>query len=111
MTELQNDPDGYNYLVTHFHFADVYQGVQNKLSNPQVVQDDVSTKDSISRDDIDTVEQPTFTVEGDKTVVIEGSRLTMESTGLAEGIFYYKVTATDASGSSMTRRVGVCVRK
>ena len=56
-------------------------------------------------------EQPTFTVEGDKTVVIEGSRLTMESTGLAEGIFYYNVTATDASGSSMTRRVGVCVRK
>ena len=47
----------------------------------------------------------------DKTVVIEGSRLTMESTGLAEGIFYYNVTATDASGSSMTRRVGVCVRK
>ena len=56
-------------------------------------------------------EQPTFAVEGDKTVVIEGSRLTMESTGLAEGIFYYNVTATDASGSSMTRRVGICVRK
>lgn len=64
MTELQNDPDGYNYLVTHFHFADIYQGVQNKLSNPQVLQDDVSTKDSISRDDIDTVEQPTYTVNG-----------------------------------------------
>lgn len=64
MTELQNDPDGYNYLVTHFHFADIYRGVQNKLANPQVVQDDVSTKDVISRDDIDTVEQPTYTVNG-----------------------------------------------
>lgn len=64
MTELQNDPDGYNYLVTHFHFAEIFQGVQNKLSNPQVVQADVATKDSISRDDIDTVEQPTYTVNG-----------------------------------------------
>lgn len=64
MTELQNDPDGYNYLVTHFHFADIYRGVQNKLSNPQVVQDDVPTKDAVSRDEIDTVEQPTFTVNG-----------------------------------------------
>ena len=64
MTELQNDPDGYNYLITHFHFADIYQGVQNKLANPQVLQDDVATKDAISRDDIDTVEQPTFTVNG-----------------------------------------------
>lgn len=64
MTELQNDPDGYNYLITHFHFADIYRGVQNKLSNPQVVQADVATKDVISRDDIDTVEQPTFTVNG-----------------------------------------------
>ncbi len=64
MTELQNDPDGYNYLITHFHFADIYRGVQNKLSNPQVVQDDVPTKDAVSRDEIDTVEQPTFTVNG-----------------------------------------------
>lgn len=64
MTELQNDPDGYNYLVTHFHFAEIYQGVENKLANPQVVQDDVATKDVISRDDIDTVEQPTYTVNG-----------------------------------------------
>ena len=63
-TELQNDPDGYNYLITHFHFADIYRGVQNKLSNPQVVQDDVPTKDAVSRDEIDTVEQPTFTVNG-----------------------------------------------
>ena len=41
MTSLQNDPDGYNYLITHFHYADVYTGVQNKLSNPQVAEADV----------------------------------------------------------------------
>lgn len=64
MTSLQNDPDGYNYLITHFHYADVYTGVQNKLSNPQVAEADVPKKDAISRDDIDTVEQPTYTVNG-----------------------------------------------
>lgn len=64
MVELQNDPDGYNYLITHFHYADIYTGVQNKLSNPQVTEADVPTKDAIARKDIDTVEQPTYTVNG-----------------------------------------------
>lgn len=71
MTELQNDIDGYNYLVTHFHFADVYRGVQNKLANPQVTEDDVATKDVISRDDIDTVEKPTYTVNGFETTTYD----------------------------------------
>ena len=36
MTQLTNDPE-YNYLVTHYHYADVYTGLENKLTNPQVI--------------------------------------------------------------------------
>lgn len=36
MSLLENDPD-YNYMVTHFHYADVYTGIQNRLVNPQVM--------------------------------------------------------------------------
>ncbi len=64
MSELHDDPDGYNYLVRHFHFADVFTGIQNRLANPQVVEGDVSTKGTTSRDDIDYLEQPTYTVNG-----------------------------------------------
>lgn len=39
MTALTDDPE-YNYLITHYHYSDVYTGVQSKLSNPQVVLDD-----------------------------------------------------------------------
>ena len=38
METLSNDPDGYNYLVTHYHFADVYTGIQNKKQNPHFFQ-------------------------------------------------------------------------
>ncbi len=40
MSELINDPDGYNYLITHYHYSDVYTGVQTLKNNPQVVLDD-----------------------------------------------------------------------
>lgn len=36
MSPLLNDPDGYNYMVTHYHYADVYHGVKNHRTNPQV---------------------------------------------------------------------------
>lgn len=36
MEALDNDPDGYNYLVTHYHYSDIYTGIQNKKQNPQV---------------------------------------------------------------------------
>ena len=35
MTELTDDPN-YNYLVTHYHYSDVFTGVQNTKPNPQV---------------------------------------------------------------------------
>lgn len=37
MSELINDPDGYNYSINHYHYADVFTGVQSKKTNPQVV--------------------------------------------------------------------------
>lgn len=40
MSELVNDPDGYNYLINHFHYSDVFTGVQSKKNNPQVVLND-----------------------------------------------------------------------
>ena len=36
MNQLVNDPDGYNYMVTHYHYAEVFRGQQNLLTNPQV---------------------------------------------------------------------------
>jgi hypothetical protein len=36
MSQLTNDPDGYNYMVTHYHYADVYKGERALLANPQV---------------------------------------------------------------------------
>ena len=36
MSQLTNDPDGYNYMVTHYHFADVFRGQRSLLANPQV---------------------------------------------------------------------------
>lgn len=40
MSELTNDPDGYNYLVTHYHYSDIYTGVMSMKNNPQVVLDE-----------------------------------------------------------------------
>ncbi|MDR1326891.1 MAG: hypothetical protein LBJ74_00635, partial [Heliobacteriaceae bacterium] len=52
VSELKNDPDGYNYMVTHFHYADIYTGVQQKLANPQVAIGDTSNTDKVPRADI-----------------------------------------------------------
>lgn len=36
MNQLVNDPDGYNYMVTHYHYADIFRGQQTLITNPQV---------------------------------------------------------------------------
>ena len=36
MSELVNDPDGYNYMITHYHYSDVFTGIQALKTNPQV---------------------------------------------------------------------------
>jgi len=51
METLSGDPDGYNYLVTHYHYSDVYTGIENKKQNPQVyVTDRVDTTEVESND-------------------------------------------------------------
>ncbi|MBR6099638.1 hypothetical protein IKP85_07810 [bacterium] len=62
MTLLENDPD-YNYMVTHYHYSDVYTGIQNKLVNPQVMMgtNGVKTYDQATVKKSDT---GTYTVNG-----------------------------------------------
>lgn len=52
LSQIQNDPDGYNYMVTHYHFADIYTAIQQKLTNPQVSIADTSNTNKVSRGDI-----------------------------------------------------------
>lgn len=52
MSELINDPDGYNYLITHYHYSDVYTGIQSKKTNPQVTLGEKATKDFTSKDNV-----------------------------------------------------------
>ena len=64
MSPLDNDPN-YNYLITHYHNADVYTGIQNKLSNPQVVLDTKSVQNSVARTDVTHDEdQDTYSIAG-----------------------------------------------
>ena len=49
MHELIEDPDGYNYLVTHYHWADVFTGIQNKLRNPQVKLEETISTNTLTR--------------------------------------------------------------
>lgn len=64
MAKLENDPDGYNYSVTHYHYSDIYTGVQNKLANPQVVENDKSQKGAISRDAVQVDAEGNYTIDG-----------------------------------------------
>ena len=36
MDPINNDPDGYNYMITHHHYSDIYTGIETKRANPQV---------------------------------------------------------------------------
>lgn len=76
MTPLENDPDGYNYLVTHYHYSDVFTGIENKKRNPQVyVSDRVDNKEIDenkiqSTEDINTGEK-TYSVNGKECSVYD----------------------------------------
>lgn len=52
MSQLVDDPDGYNYLVTHYHYADVYTGVQSNKKNPQVVMDTAGVQGTVPQADV-----------------------------------------------------------
>lgn len=63
MSLLENDPDGYNYMVKHYHYADIYTGIQNKLTNPQVMMGTNGVKSYTSSDNV-TTDGTTYSVNG-----------------------------------------------
>lgn len=65
MTELINDPDGYNYLITHYHYSDVFTGIQSKKSNPQVVMDAKGIQGSVPRANVTkNPDDDSYTIDG-----------------------------------------------
>ncbi len=64
MTTLTNDPDGYNYLVTHFHYSDVYTGIENQLVNPQVAMGKNGVKSYVDALRVTKSDDNTYTVDG-----------------------------------------------
>ena len=79
MSKLENDPDGYNYLITHYHYSDVYTGIQNKLANPQVAIGDTSTKTTLDKSRIDTVQESTYTVNGSRVSAYDQNNVTQRT--------------------------------
>ena len=73
MTPLDNDPDGYNYLVTHFHYADVFTGIENKKRNPQVYVSDRVDNKEMEENKIQTTTDPNT---GEVTYSIKGNECT-----------------------------------
>ena len=64
MTPISDDPD-YNYLVTHYHNADVYTGIQTKRSSPQVVLGTSVAENTLAQGDITyDPAQGTYSVNG-----------------------------------------------
>lgn len=65
MSQLVDDPDGYNYLVTHYHYADVYTGVQSQKKNPQVVMDTAGVQGKVAQANVQHNQQDdTYSIDG-----------------------------------------------
>lgn len=69
MEPISNDPDGYNYLVTHYHYADVYTGVENIKRNPQVYVNDRIENKEIEENKVEASVDP---VTGETTYTVKG---------------------------------------
>ena len=65
MSELINDSDGYNYLISHYHYADVFTGVKTLKTNPQVGFGTKAGTNIVSKDNVtyDSTSK-TYTVNG-----------------------------------------------
>ena len=48
MQSLQNDPD-YNYMVTHYHYSDIFTGIRSLKTNPQVTFDTKAAKQPVDK--------------------------------------------------------------
>src|SRR5574344_1510241 len=55
MYELSDQADGYNWLVTHHHYSDIYTGIKEMLTNPQVL-GPVSTPHTLAKTTADTTD-------------------------------------------------------
>lgn len=63
MESLANDVDGYNYLVTHYHYSDIYTGIQNQKRNPQVYVTDRIDNKTVDANKVQ-VDNGTYSVNG-----------------------------------------------
>lgn len=65
MSQLVDDPDGYNYLVTHYHYSDVFTGVQASKPNPQVVLSTSAAQGTVAQADVThDAQNDTYTING-----------------------------------------------
>lgn len=51
MTNLQGDPD-YNYMISHYHYSDIYTGIKSLKTNPQVSFGNKAAKEITSKDNV-----------------------------------------------------------
>lgn len=64
MASIQNDPD-YNYMVTHYHYSDLYTGVRSLRTNPQVSFGTKASKQPVSKSSVNYDSGTnTYTVDG-----------------------------------------------
>lgn len=71
MSQLNNDPDGYNYMIKHYHYADVFTGIENRLTNPQVVMGTAGTTSVVKRSDIKKTSENEYTIQGSTATVYD----------------------------------------
>lgn len=64
MTELINDPEGYNYLVSHYHYSDVYTGVRSVKNNPQVVLDKAGIPKYVGNSEVSAYDEADSILKG-----------------------------------------------
>lgn len=68
MTSLQGDPD-YNYMISHYHYSDIFTGIKSLKTNPQVTFGDKSAKEIIPSNNV-TYDETT------QTYYVSGTALT-----------------------------------
>lgn len=84
MTSLQGDPN-YNYMVTHFHYSDIYTGIQSLKTNPQVVFGTKAAKEFAPKEAV-TYDDTT------KTYSVDGIPLTLyDPTDMTQKEVYSKI--------------------
>lgn len=92
MTPLENDPDGYNYMVTHYHYSDIFTGIENKKQNPQVFVSDRIDNEGIDSNKIQTTVDP---VTGETKYSVNGQECSVyDETDPAQKALYDQLSAS-----------------